>query len=262
MNEERSLRKTFETAAATYQAARPEYPDALYDDLIADARLEGGARLLEIGCATGKATRPLLERGFTVVCVELGDALASRARHEFVGLPFTVHVSPFESWHTDAGDFDLVYAATAWHWIDPALRYEKAHALLRPGGHLAFWSAAHAFPPGFDSFFTEIQDVYEAVGEPHPDEWPPPAPDDIPDASDQIIASGFFEQVEVHRYLWAKRYTADEYIALLNTFSGHIAMEKPQRDHLYAEIRRLLAARADGRVLRHWYSILHVARRK
>jgi SAM-dependent methyltransferase len=262
VNEELSLRETFNAAAATYQAARPEYPDALYDDLIADARLAAGARLLEIGCATGKATRPLLERGFTVVCVELGDALAKRARNDFVGMPFAVHVSAFEAWQPDGEDFDLVYAATAWHWIDPAIRYKKAHELLRPGGHLAFWGAAHALPPGFDGFFTEIQEVYDAIGESHPGEWPPPTPDEIPDASDEIIESGFFDQVKVHRYVWATRYTADEYIALLNTFSGHIAMEKTRRDRLYAEIRRRIARRDDGSVLRHWYSILHVATRK
>jgi hypothetical protein len=94
----------------------------------------------------------------------------------------------------------------------------------------------HAFPPGFDSFFAEIQEVYDAIGERHPGEWPPPTPDQIPDAGDEIIASGFFEHVKVRRYVWATRYTADEYIALLNTFSGHIAMETSRRDQLYAEI--------------------------
>jgi hypothetical protein len=29
-----SLRRTFESAADTYEAARPAYPDALYDDLV------------------------------------------------------------------------------------------------------------------------------------------------------------------------------------------------------------------------------------
>jgi SAM-dependent methyltransferase len=261
----RTLRETFDAAAATYQAARPEYPAELYDDLVADAGLKAGALLLEVGCATGKATKPLLERGFSVVAVELGEALAERARRELVGTPgsFTVYNSPFESWPglTAAWNFDLVYAATAWHWIDPEIRYEKAHALLHPGGHLAFWSAAHGFPPGFDPFFTEIQAVYDAIGEGHPGGWPPPAPEEIRDERDEIIASGLFDNVQVHRYVWATRYTADEYIALLNTFSGHIAMEEAKREHLYAEIRRRILGREDPHVLRHWYSILHVATR-
>ncbi len=34
-----------------------------------------------------------------------------------------------------------------------------------------------------------------------------------------------------------------------------------QRDRLYAEIRRRLAARPDGRLRRHWGAVLHLARR-
>jgi SAM-dependent methyltransferase len=257
-----SLRETFETAAATYDAARPAYPQELFDDLVVLGGLRPGARLLEIGCATGKATRPLLERGFAVVCVELGAQLAERAHRNLAGMPFEVHVTPFERWDGPAGDFDLVYAATAWHWIDPRTRYEKAHALLRPGGQLAFWSAQHAFPAGFDPFFSEIQDVYDAIGESHPGEWPPPPPETAADDVAEIEASGVFDDVRVRRYVWEIRYTADEYIALLNTFSGHIAMEDAKREHLFREIRERIAARGDPRVRRHWYAILHVARRR
>lgn len=57
----------------------------------------------------------------------------------------------FETWQPPLGQrFDLVFAATAWHWIDPAVRYQRAFDFLRPGGHLAFWSAAHVLPEGGD----------------------------------------------------------------------------------------------------------------
>jgi protein-L-isoaspartate O-methyltransferase len=77
--------------------------------------LEPGARLFEIGCATGKATRPVLELGFSVVCVEMGARLAERARGNLAGFPVEIHVVPFEAWESDPEAFDLVYAATAWH---------------------------------------------------------------------------------------------------------------------------------------------------
>jgi SAM-dependent methyltransferase len=256
------LRQTFETAADLYDAARPEYPRELFDDLVSLAGLAPGARLLEIGCATGKATRPLLERGFLVHCVELGEQLAERARRNLAGLPVTIDVASFEDWDGEPGSFDLVFAATAWHWIDPTLRYEKAHRLLRPDGHLAFWSAFHAFPDGFDPFFTEIQEVYDEIGESYGEAWPPPPPESVADDVGEIEASGLFDDVRVRRYLWERRYTADEYIALLDTFSGHIAMPAEGRERLYGEIRRRIALREDPRVLRHWYAILHVARRR
>jgi len=254
------LAGTFELAAGRYDRARPAYPEKLFDDLVELAGLEpGSSHLLEIGCATGKATRPLLDRGFSVVCVEMGAQLAERARRNLAGFPFEIHVGPFEAWEGQPGAFDLVYAATAWHWLDAA-RYRRAHGVLRPGGHLAFWSAFHAFPPDYDPFFAEIQEVYDAIGEGNEREWPPPAPEQIPDDSTEIEASGLFEGVQVRRYVWEKQYTAHEYIALLDTFSGHIAMDAGKREHLDREIRRRIAGRPEQRVRRHWYSILHVAR--
>jgi SAM-dependent methyltransferase len=262
MNERRhSLRATFDSTAELYDSARPEYPLRLFADLIAIASLEPGDRLLEIGCGTGKASRPFLEDGFTVVCVELGEALARHARRNLAGFPFEVHVAPFEKWEGERRAFDLVFAATGWHWLDPAVRYRKAHQLLRPGGHLAFWSALHAFPAGFDPFFGDIQDVYDAIGEGREGDWPPPPPEQIPDDREEIERSGLFEDVQVRRYVWDRLYTADEYVALLETFSGHISMDVGKREHLYAEIRRRLDERDDPRVRRHWYAILHVARR-
>ncbi|MDP9283695.1 MAG: class I SAM-dependent methyltransferase [Actinomycetota bacterium] len=217
--------------------------------------------MLEIGCGTGKATRALLQRGFSVVSVELGAGLAEQAGRNLAGL-VEIHVEPFETWEGEAGAFDLVYAATAWHWVDPATRYAKAHRLLRRKGHPAFWSALHAFPPGFDSFFTEIQEVYDAIGESYAEDWPPPPREQIADAADEIEASGLFEDVRLRRYVWERSYTADEYIALLETFSGHITMDAAKRERLYQEIRERIGRRPEQRVRRHWYAILHVARRK
>jgi len=256
------LRETFEFAADGYDAARPSYPEQLFDDLVELAELKPRARLLEIGCGTGKATRPLLERGFSVVCVELGARLAERARANLADLPAEIHVAPFEDWETEREQFDLLYAATAWHWLDPAIRYRKARELLRPTGHLAFWSAEHAFPGDYDPFFAEIQQVYDAIGESRPGEWPPPPPDRVPDEAAEIEASGLFEEIHVRRYVWETRYSAEEYIALLDTFSGHIAMEKTKRERLYGQIRHRIGRRTPPSVRRHWTAILHVARRR
>jgi len=79
------LRQTFDRAAVLYDRVRPDYPEALFDDLITVAGLTPGDRLLEVGCATGKATRPLARRGFRITCVELGAELAAAARRNLAG---------------------------------------------------------------------------------------------------------------------------------------------------------------------------------
>jgi 2-polyprenyl-3-methyl-5-hydroxy-6-metoxy-1,4-benzoquinol methylase len=63
------------------------YPAELYDELIRLAGLRPAARLLEIGCATGKATVPLAERGFRITCLELGPRLAATARDNLARFP-------------------------------------------------------------------------------------------------------------------------------------------------------------------------------
>src|SRR5579862_9190875 len=158
------LRETFNQAADLYQRARPEYPDELFDDLVRVAGLVPGARLLEVGCATGKATVPLARRGFRITCVELGPELAAAARRNLAGFPVEVISGRFEEWRP-AEPVSCVFAATAWHWIDPAVRYERAWRALEPGGHLAIWTQGHVFPDGGDPFFREIQEVYDEIGE-------------------------------------------------------------------------------------------------
>jgi len=257
------LRTTFNSAASLYHQARPEYPAGLFDELVRLARLRPGDRLLEVGCATGKATIPLARRGFQLTCVELGAGLAAEARRNLGGFPQVDIVNgAFESWEPPQPGFDLVFAATAWHWIDPAVRYRKAWDVLRDGGHLAFWSAAHAFPAGGDRFFHEIQDVYDEINESLPAGTQFPEPDELPDERAEIEATGLFTDVAVRRFGWDIEYTAGQYIRLLDTFSGHIAMAQWQRDRLYGEIRRRLAGRPDGRLRRGWGAVLRVARRR
>jgi SAM-dependent methyltransferase len=258
------LRETFDSAAPEYRRARPEYPVDLYEEIIRSTGIEPGDRLLEIGCATGTATRPLAERGFRITAVELGSALATTARQNLDDLADVVVVDgAFETWVPPEGDvFDLVFAATAWHWLDPATRYRKAWSVLRPGGHLAFWSATHVFPEGGDPFFREIQPIYEAIGEglPAGAEWSRSG--EIADARPEIEASECFDEISVHHFDWEVVYDADGYLALLDTFSGHIAMRPWQRERLYDEIRRHLALRPDGKLRRHWGAVLHIARRR
>ncbi len=259
--ERERLRETFDRAAEIYHRVRPDYPEALFDDLIALAGLAPGDQLLEVGCATGKATLPLARRGFRITCVELGAELAAVARRNLAGFDVAVVEGRFEDWQPE-GPVSLVFAATAWHWVDPDVRYRRAADALRPGGHLALWAQEHVFPDGGDPFFREIQEVYEEIGEGLPDGAARPRPGELGDNRAGIEDSGLFDVVAVRQYDWERVYTAEEYIGLLGTFSGHLSMASWQRDRLYGEIRRRLAQRPDRSVRRHWGTVLHVARRR
>src|SRR5215831_7862562 len=97
------LRRTFDSAALLYHRARPEYPGGLFDELVRLAELLPGARLLEVGCGTGKATIPLARRGFAVTCVEIGPQLAAQAQLNVADFA-SVEIVPaaFETWRPPA----------------------------------------------------------------------------------------------------------------------------------------------------------------
>ncbi len=247
MSERDRLRATFDEVAELYERARPLYPAELFGDL---QRLAPAERVLEIGCGTGQATRELVRRGHDVVCIELGANLAAAARATVPQAE--VVVSSFEEWDPAGATFDLVLAATSWHWLDPPAAYAKAAALAPC---LAIVETAHVGPEDADPFFEQIQDAYVAVGE---ERSSLPHPDDVADHREGIEASGHFTDVDVHRYLAAHEYTAEEYVQVLETYSGHRAMEPAAREGLYSEVRRLLG---DRRVRKHYLFLLHVARR-
>lgn len=262
-SERERLRATFETAADLYQRARPAYPPALFDDLVDIAQLLPGDHLFEVGCATGTATVPLAERGFRITAIELGAELAAAARANLADYSnVTIIDGDFETWTPPVGlRYDMMFAATAWHWIDPAVRYVKAFDMVRPGGHLAVWTATHVVPAGGDALFHEIQDVYDEIGEglPPPVGFPRPGELDEPDL--ERDSDGLFETVAIRHIDWETVYDAEGYIDLLNTFSGHIAMQPWQRDRLYGEIRWRVNARSDRRLRRHWGAVVAIARR-
>jgi SAM-dependent methyltransferase len=251
----------FDRVAARYDEARPSYPPALYSDLAALTGIRPGARLLELGSGTGKATTAMARPGYQIVCLEPGASMAAVARARLGHRPGVQIVNTkFEAWDPAGDSFDLIFAATAWHWVDPAIGYRKAAGLLRPGGALAIWAAHHAFPAGFDPFFTEIQAVYDSLSGSPAMPWPPPRPEDVPGAAAEIEASGYFGAVTTRRYIWQRDYTADQYIALLETFSDHLAMGPSDRGALYAEVRERIGRRPGQAVTRHWLVILNVAR--
>lgn len=251
------LRTTFDEAAELYDSARPGYPAAVVDDLVALAGLGAGSRAVEIGPGTGQATIPLAERGVEVVAVELGESLAAVAARNLARFPAVeVVCADFETWEPPRGDFDAVVAFTAFHWLDPATRVERCARVLRSGGSLAVVKTQHVTPEGGDPFFADVQDAYVRAGEARA---APILPDEVPDLRAELVAGGHFEEPAVRRYVWEVEYDADSYLAVLDTYSGHRAMPPDVRGALYREIRELIGGR---RIRKVYLAILHVARRR
>jgi SAM-dependent methyltransferase len=243
------LRETFGSVAELYDRARPTYPAVVFDDLAELASLEPGSRVLEIGPGTGKATAELVRRGYAVTGIELSANLAGIARRNVPEAEIVV--ADFEHWEPREAGFDAIVAFAAFHWIAPELRYTKPARLLRPGGVLAVIHGPHVLPEDGDPFFLEVQEDYDAVV-PHPDNGPPKAPEAIDSRwADEFRASGEFDLVEERRHLHPLTYTADEFVAVLGTYSENVALPAEQREELFRRIHARIEARPRGRVTEH-----------
>lgn len=259
-----SLRTTFDEDASLYDRARPGYPSAVYDDLWRLAGLGPGSRLVEIGPGTGQATAELLRRGARVVAIELGANLAARLRQSRSGATLDgaleVVEGTFEDW-PGAGPVDAVAAFTSWHWLDPAVRATKTAALLRDGGALATVTTDHV-RGGTEEFFAQVQECYER--------WDPATPPGlrlldahaIPPATDEIDGHDCFAPAVRYRYHTEITYSAQQYLDVLGTYSGHRALPEASRRGLLDSIGALIEGGYGGRITKAYLRELRVARRR
>jgi len=257
-----SLRSIFDEAAELYDQARPGYPTALFDDLAGLACFGPGCRVLEIGCGTGQASVPLAARGCALVCVELGPGMAAVARRNLARFPAArVVTAAFEDWPLPPEPFDLVLSATAFHWLDPAVRVVKSADALRPGGALATIATYHV-AGGTAAFFDEVQASYEHWDPATPPGFRQPAAATIPCDSEEVDRSGRFGPAQFRRYEWDCSYSTASYLDLLLTYSGHRALAPAARQGLLACIADLIDARYGGHIVKHYLTELRVAHRR
>lgn len=234
---------SFNTVVDDYAAARPLYPEAMFDELVWLARLGNTSRTLEVGCGTGQATLPMLQRGIPVTAVELGENLAAHVRQKFAGFSmFNVVNCPFEDFAGESG-YDLVFSASAFHWVGPEKGLPKVHSLLKTGGwFVMMWNnreeSIKETPLGqaIDNVYSDLLPVRRNAREA------------ITNCVTGLATSPLFTPLLRLEMPFNLIYTTTEYIRLLGTYSDHILMDPVIREELYARITRLVDELGEGRI--------------
>jgi SAM-dependent methyltransferase len=258
----RALRTTFDTVADLYDQARPAYPPALFDDIVALSGLPPGGHVLEIGPGTGQATLAMARRGYRITAVELGANLAAIARRNLAAFPLVdVQVSSFEYWPLPDEPFDLVLAVTSFHWLDAAVALPKIASALRPGGALAITAGSHVAGTKDDQFFADAQACYEAHDPDVPSGIRLQPPDEIPLAAPEPNACGLFAPAQCRRHVWTRDFTTQTYIDELRTYSGNIALSEENRTALLSCIATLIDSRYNGSITKAYLTDLKVAKK-
>lgn len=237
----------FDRAAQTYEAIRPGYPDALYQDIFRYRPVNATSRVVEVGIGPGQATLPFLEAGCTLTAVEPGTNLAGMCREKFRAYSrFSVVVSKFEDFLCADDNLDLVYSATAFHWINEEIGYSKVLRMLKRGGAFARF-ANHPVPAKDDPhLFQALQSIYKKFKS---DTYTPPVEYSAEDAKRCAgLAERYgFCDVAYQIYSRTRTRTSADYVALLGTYSDNLAMKEDVRRCFFAEIQVAIDAHG-GRI--------------
>ena len=241
-------RLVFGDVADLYDRHRPTYPEALIDDLA--ARVSDGARALEVGAGTGKATRLMAGRGVPVLAIEPSAEMARIARATCAAFPtVTVVESDFEAFDPSGEAFGLLYSAQAWHWIDPARRYALARAALASGATLAvFWNRPawrdSPLRTALSALYREVAPEMMPSGPLHPDNPSPDREIDEGWAADIAAATGLADP-QTREYRWSLGYDAEGFAGMLGTVSEVRLLDPATRDRLLDGVRTTIAAHGD-----------------
>lgn len=218
------LRLTFNEDETNYDRFRPTYPDELFTDIIRYSTVHEGSNSLEIGIGTGQATAPFLQMGCKVTAVELGDKLSDFVRRKFKKYNnFTVTTADFMALSLQPNSYDLVYCATAFHWLPMEQGYNKVKDILKHDGTVAlFWN--HPFPNRQDDRSNIVnRRVYEKY-RPTDKKIAEFSEKDCEQRVSQLERFGF-KDIEAKLYHRVRTLTSASYIALLNTYSDHRALD-------------------------------------
>lgn len=232
------LRYTFDSDSMNYDLIRPDYPNQLYVDIADYSGVNSLSDCLEIGCATGQATKPLLDKGMNVTSIDIGKNLCSYIAEKFREYDnFNVINADFMDYQFKEERFELVFSATAFHWL-PDEAYRKVKTLLKQNGtFVLFWN--RPYPNRLDDESNLInREVYRKYrpGSICPEEF---EEKDLEKIIIKLDEYGF-GNIETKIYHRVRRLSSTDYIKLLNTYSDHIALPREIKERFEDDMKEKL----------------------
>lgn len=231
---------TFDTVATTYEKMRPGYCRELYEMIFDYSNVGEFAHVVEVGIGGGQATLPFLKSGCSLTAVEIGEDFSRLCREKFSAYSkFNVITDRFENTLFEDGAYDLVYSASAFHWIPEEAGYLKVFSMLKSGGVFARF-ANHPFRDKENpALCEELDDIYARYYYKYYNKTPT-VPVEYTEAAAQncaLIAGKYgFSDIRYALFYRTRTFSAAEYRMLLGTYSDHIAIELKIREEFFSKI--------------------------
>jgi ubiquinone/menaquinone biosynthesis C-methylase UbiE len=240
----RYQRTLFDGVAQRYDDSRLGYPADIVEFALDTAGVGPGSDVLEVGCGTGQLTEGLARRGFRLTAIDIGASMIAGARRRVTGSAVSFQVVSFEDFAAADASVDLIISGTAWHWVDPEVKYRKSARLLRPGGWLALLSTGERYDGPFGAALLGMWAARSAdrgawLRQPKPDE------------TEVIAATGLFEPAVQRAHAQRIVRAAEHVIAVENTRATSLSWPVGERQEFTAELRRQLGSAAEVPLVQH-----------
>ena len=235
----KGLEWTFDTVAQQYAKLRPEYVPVLYEDIFRYKQINETSNVVEVGIGGGQATLPVLKTGCKVTAVEYGKNFSELCRDKFREFPgFSVVTSKFEDFAYESDSYDLIYSASAFHWVPEEVGYPKVFDMLKSGGAFARFANHPYRDKGREDIHQAIQKIYSVY---MPNSQEGGEYDERSAKKRADIANKYgFTDICYKIYHRTRTFSASEYTALLGTYSDHRILEEETRKAFFAEIEQVI----------------------
>ncbi len=252
MTTQSGLGWTFDTAASAYEKMRPGYVQDLYQAIFDYSKPDENSNLIEVGIGGGQATLPFLQKGCSVTAIEYGEKLSAICLEKFKDFPkFNVITSKFEDADLEDNKYDLIYSASAFHWIPEDIGYTKVYNSLKAGGVFARF-ANHPFicknEPELRKAIDEAYEKYYYSFYKKEPVSPVEYTKDQAEQRAQIAIKYGFVDICFKLFYRVREFSAEEYVELLGTYSDHIAIDEPIRKKFFGAIEQ--AIREHGGIIK------------
>lgn len=224
-------KNVFNDIISDYEIARPGYKSDLFRDIVDYSMIKNDAKILEIGSGPGQATEYFVKNGYSITGLELGEKQVEYLLEKYSEYQnFNALCTSFENYSCEQETYDLIFSATAFHWVKPEIGYPKAFNLLKRNGVMAvFWHMSSIIEPKTE-MLNQIRNIFRTY-----------APDldtyiTMEEAEDlhnlrisEIGTNNLFDKPVTKIYKWDDEYTTQRYLKLMNSYSDFHGLSDEKR---------------------------------